>query len=90
MAGASAEQIVAPTSSFVRKPANLGWEEAAGLLLVGSTAVHALTATDVIVNGGPGLWLERADGAPNSLVALGFSADGERVATDRRGLRLAA
>ena len=47
VAGASAEQIVAPTSSFVRKPANLGWEEAAGLLLVGSTAVHALTATDV-------------------------------------------
>ena len=45
--GASAEQIVAPTSSFVRKPANLGWEEAAGLLLVGSTAVHALTATGV-------------------------------------------
>ena len=45
--GASAEQIVAPASSFVRKPANLGWEEAAGLLLVGVTAVHALTATDV-------------------------------------------
>ena len=45
--GASAEQIVAPASSFVRKPANMGWEEAAGLLLVGSTAVHALTVTDV-------------------------------------------
>ncbi len=45
--GASAEQIVAPASSFVRKPANVGWDEAAGLLLVGATAVHALTVTDV-------------------------------------------
>jgi NADPH2:quinone reductase len=45
--GASAEQIVAPASSFVRKPANVTWEEAAGMLLVGATAIHALTATDV-------------------------------------------
>jgi NADPH:quinone reductase-like Zn-dependent oxidoreductase len=45
--GASAEQIVAPASAFVRKPANLRWEEAAGLLLVGATAVHGLTAADV-------------------------------------------
>lgn len=45
--GASAEQIVAPASSFVRKPANVTWEEAAGMLLVGVTAIHALTATDV-------------------------------------------
>ena len=53
-----------------------------GRLLAGLIAkrYEPLTATDVIVNGGPGLWLERADGAPNSLVALGFSADGERVA----------
>jgi hypothetical protein len=34
----------------------------------------------VTVNGAPGLWLTRADGAPQSLVALGFTPDGERVA----------
>ncbi|HKY57052.1 MAG TPA: NADP-dependent oxidoreductase [Aeromicrobium sp.] len=45
--GASAEHVVAPASSFVRKPANIGWDEAAGLMLVGVTAVHALTVTDV-------------------------------------------
>jgi len=45
--GASAEQIVAPASSFVRKPANVTWEEAAGMLLVGVTAIHALKVTDV-------------------------------------------
>ena len=32
------------------------------------------------VNGGPGLWLTRPDGSPYSVVALGFSPDGERVA----------
>ncbi|MFL6091081.1 MAG: NADP-dependent oxidoreductase [Aeromicrobium sp.] len=45
--GAYAEQALAPASSLVLKPATLDWTEAAGLLLTGSTAVHALTAADV-------------------------------------------
>jgi RNA polymerase sigma-70 factor, ECF subfamily len=53
-----------------------------GRLLAGLIAKRdePLTSMDITVNGGPGLWLARADGAPHSLVALGFSADGERVA----------
>jgi len=47
ISGAYAEQVVAPVSSLVHKPAALDWPEAAGLLLTGSTAVHALTAVDV-------------------------------------------
>jgi RNA polymerase sigma-70 factor (ECF subfamily) len=53
-----------------------------GRLLAGLIAkrYEPLTAQELIVNGGPGLWLTRGDGAPHSLVALGFSPDGERVA----------
>lgn len=47
ISGAYAEQVVAPVSALVHKPAALDWPEAAGLLLTGSTAVHALTAADV-------------------------------------------
>jgi RNA polymerase sigma-70 factor (ECF subfamily) len=54
----------------------------AGRLLAGLIAKRdePLASRDITVNGGPALWLERADGAPHSLVALRFSADGERVA----------
>ena len=53
-----------------------------GRLLAGLIAkrYEPLTSRDVTVNGAPGLWLTRADGAPHSLVALGFTQDGERVA----------
>jgi NADPH:quinone reductase-like Zn-dependent oxidoreductase len=47
ISGAYAEQVVAPTLALVHKPAGLDWPAAAGLLLTGSTAVHALTAVDV-------------------------------------------
>lgn len=58
--GAYAEEIVVDSSSVVAKPAGLGWAEAAGLLLVGATAAHALAATSVsegdtvLVHGGSG------------------------------------
>jgi RNA polymerase sigma-70 factor (ECF subfamily) len=53
-----------------------------GRLLAGLIAkrYEPLTSRDVTVNGAPGLWLTRANGTPHSLVALGFTADGERVA----------
>lgn len=47
VSGAHATEVTWPASGVVPKPASLGWEQASGLLLVGSTAVHALAATDV-------------------------------------------
>jgi len=47
--GAYASQVVVQASSVVPKPTTLSFEEAAGLLLTGCTAVHALTVTDVSV-----------------------------------------
>jgi NADPH:quinone reductase len=50
VSGGYAAELVVPTSALVPKPAQLGWDQAAGLALAGATAVHALTATGV----GPG------------------------------------
>lgn len=47
VSGGYAAELVVPTSALVPKPASLGWEPAAGLMLTGATAVHALTATGV-------------------------------------------
>ena len=48
--GGYADQLLAPVDSLVAKPAALSWEVAAGLLLAGVTAAHAVQATGV----GPG------------------------------------
>ncbi len=48
--GAYAEQLIVAADAVVPKPAEMPWDEAAGLLLTGVTAVHALIAADV----GPG------------------------------------
>ncbi len=45
--GAYAAELVAPASALVPKPAALDWAQAAGLMLTGVTAWHALAATDV-------------------------------------------
>jgi NADPH:quinone reductase-like Zn-dependent oxidoreductase len=45
--GSYAAHLVVPASEITPKPAGLGWPQAAGLLLTGATAVHALTAADV-------------------------------------------
>jgi NADPH:quinone reductase-like Zn-dependent oxidoreductase len=45
--GAYASQVVVPVSSVVPKPSTLTFEQASGLMLTGSTAVHALTVTGV-------------------------------------------
>lgn len=47
VSGGYAAELVVPVSALVPKPASLGWEPAAGLLLAGATAVHALTAAGV-------------------------------------------
>jgi NADPH:quinone reductase len=45
--GAYAGQILVKASSVVPRPEDMSWEEAAGLMLAGTTAVHALTAAAV-------------------------------------------
>ncbi|WP_448608983.1 quinone oxidoreductase family protein [Geodermatophilus sp. URMC 60] len=50
VSGGYAAELVVPAAALVPKPASLPWEQAAGLMLTGATAVHALTATGV----GPG------------------------------------
>ncbi|CAM5788879.1 quinone oxidoreductase family protein [Cellulomonas persica] len=58
--GGYARSLVVPEQVTVRKPATLGWPQAAGLLVAGTTAEHALTATRtgpqdvVLVHGGSG------------------------------------
>jgi NADPH:quinone reductase-like Zn-dependent oxidoreductase len=57
---AYADLVSAPAASLVAKPAGLGWPEAAGLMLAGTTAAHALPAAGVgvgdtvLVHGGAG------------------------------------
>jgi NADPH2:quinone reductase len=58
--GAYASSLVVGASTLVPKPATLDWGQAAGLMLTGATAVHALTAVDagagdtVLVHGAAG------------------------------------
>src|SRR4051794_22792633 len=44
ISGGYAEQVVVPRAALTRKPAALSFAEAAGLMLTGATAVHALAA----------------------------------------------
>ncbi len=60
VSGGFADEVVAAASAVFRKPASLGWSEAAGLLLAGTTAWHLVEATGVregdvvLVNGASG------------------------------------
>jgi NADPH2:quinone reductase len=45
--GAYASTLVVPETAIVAKPASLSWEQAAGLSVVSTTAVHVLEATNV-------------------------------------------
>jgi NADPH2:quinone reductase len=45
--GAYAAQVLVAANALVAKPENLAWDAAAGLVLTGATAVHALTVADV-------------------------------------------
>ncbi|HWE68714.1 MAG TPA: NADP-dependent oxidoreductase [Acidimicrobiales bacterium] len=58
--GAYAGEVLVPASSVVPKPSTLSFEQAGGLLLTGSTAVHAVTVIGVgagdcvVIHGGAG------------------------------------
>lgn len=48
VAGAYADRLVVPVDALTPKPAGLSWEKAAGLMVAGATATHAVTATKEI------------------------------------------
>lgn len=58
--GAYAEELLVPAGAVLPKPATLDWNQAAGLMLTGVTATHALAATavgardTVLIHGGAG------------------------------------
>src|ERR1700729_522849 len=57
--GGYATAVTVPANVVVPKPAELSWEQASGLLLVGATAVHAVAVVKVssgdtvLVHAGP-------------------------------------
>jgi NADPH:quinone reductase len=75
--GAYASQVVAGADAVVAKPARLSFEEASGLMLTGTTAVHTLTATGV----GPGdtVVIHGASGGVGLMAVQLAVADGARV-----------
>lgn len=75
--GAYATELTVPASSVVPKPPELSWEAAAGLLLAGGTAVHALTVAGV--SEGETLLIHGASGGVGLLAVQIASAAGARV-----------
>lgn len=84
VSGGYAQLVNVPANALVHRPPTVSWEQAAGLLLVGATAVHALTATGVkagdtvLVHGGTG-------GVGLMAVQLGVHAGARVVATASAG-----
>jgi NADPH:quinone reductase-like Zn-dependent oxidoreductase len=77
VAGGYAEQVVVPASAVVPKPAGMAWPQAAGLMLTGATAVHALTA--VGVGAGDTLLVHGASGGVGLMLLQLAAARGARV-----------
>jgi NADPH:quinone reductase-like Zn-dependent oxidoreductase len=77
VSGGYAEQLVVPASALVPKPAGLDWPAAAGLMLAGATAVHALTAVDV--GAGDTVLLHGASGGVGLMLMQLAAARGARV-----------
>jgi len=78
--GAYASALVVPGAALVPKPQALDWDQAAGLMLTGATAVHALTAVQagagdtVLVHGAAG-------GVGQMLVQLAVAAGARVIGT---------
>src|SRR5919107_1105040 len=75
--GAYASELVVPAAALVPKPARLDRAQAAGLLLTGTTAVHALTA--VGVTAGDTVLVHGAAGGVGQMLVQLAVADGARV-----------
>ena len=77
VSGGYATELVAKAANVFPKPASLPFEEAAGLLLVGVTAVHALEAADV--HEGDTLLVHAASGGVGQLLLQLARLRGVRV-----------
>lgn len=75
--GSYATEFNAPAAHVVPKPPELSWEAAAGVLLTGATAVHALTLTGV--GEGDTLLVHGASGGVGTLAVQLAAAAGVRV-----------
>lgn len=88
--GLYAEQVVVPVSSVTAKPAGIGWEQAAGLLLVGGTAVDALDT--IRVGSGDTVLIHGASGGVGAIavqlaVARGATVIGTAGASNQEYVR---
>ncbi len=75
--GTFATDVLAPASSVLPKPSALSFEEAAGLLLTGVTAAHALAAAGI--DEGETVLLHAAAGGVGSIVLQLAAARGAKV-----------
>ncbi len=75
--GAYASHLVVPVDAVVPKPVAMSFEAAAGLMLTGTTAVHALDATSV--RAGDTVVVHGASGGVGLMVVQLAVADGARV-----------
>lgn len=77
ISNAYSERVIAPAAEIGHKPANLTFEEAAGLLLVGGTAWHLLTKTNV--GTGDTVLIHGAAGGVGQMAVQLAAARGARV-----------
>ncbi|ROQ04226.1 NADPH:quinone reductase-like Zn-dependent oxidoreductase [Rathayibacter sp. PhB93] len=77
VSGGYSEELVVPAASVLPKPPGLAWEQSAGLLLTGTTAVHLLEATHV--SAGDTVLIHGASGAVGSLLVQLVRERGARV-----------
>jgi NADPH2:quinone reductase len=87
--GGYATAVTVPANTVVPKPAELSWEQASGLLLVGATAVHAMAVAKV--SEGDTVLVHAGSGAVGLLtVQLSLAAGATVVATasERNGTLL--
>ncbi len=88
--GLYSEQVVVPASSVTAKPAGIGWEQAAGLLLVGGTADDALDT--IRVGSGDTVLIHGASGGVGAIavqlaVARGATVIGTAGASNQEYVR---
>jgi NADPH:quinone reductase-like Zn-dependent oxidoreductase len=82
--GGYAAEITVPASSVVPKPSTLSFEQASGLMLAGTTAVHAITAAEV--RSGETVVIHGASGGVGlAAVQLAIAAGARVIATASEG-----